>query len=83
MMGELSLFRAHFSDVKLECNDGQIFQCNKCLLVARLEYFRHMFLSGVWLEVLSCGHYIWIGYLGRLFGLVIWVDYLGGLLGRL
>lgn len=37
-------------DMKLKSKDGNIFQAHKCILVARLEYFKLM-LSGNWIEV--------------------------------
>lgn len=37
-------------DMKVKSQDGQIFNVHKCILVARMEYFRLM-LSGYWKEV--------------------------------
>lgn len=37
-------------DIKLKSQDGQVFQAHKCILVARMEYFKLM-LSGFWMEV--------------------------------
>ncbi|KAL4233187.1 hypothetical protein ACF0H5_007871 [Mactra antiquata] len=36
-------------DVSIKSEDGVIFQCHKCILVARLEYFHSMLASG-WME---------------------------------
>lgn len=36
-------------DCQIDCNDGQSIKCHKCVLVARSEFFRNMFLGG-WLE---------------------------------
>jgi hypothetical protein len=36
-------------DCKIECNNDQIISCHKCVLVARSEFFRNMFL-GSWIE---------------------------------
>ena len=39
-------------DVSIESEDGEMFHCHKCVLVARLEYFHSMLASG-WMEVNS------------------------------
>jgi hypothetical protein len=36
-------------DCQIDCNNEQIIKCHKCILVARSEFFRNMFL-GSWLE---------------------------------
>ena len=36
--------------MSIKSEDGEIFQCHKCILVARLEYFHSMLASG-WMEV--------------------------------
>ncbi len=36
-------------DCKIECNNDQTISCHKCILVARSEFFRNMFL-GSWIE---------------------------------
>jgi hypothetical protein len=37
-------------DVRIRSEDGQELRAHKCVLVARLDYFRSM-LSGSWVEV--------------------------------
>jgi len=37
------------SDVKIEAEDGSLFYCHKCILFARLDYFKGMF-SSPWME---------------------------------
>ncbi|XP_074626926.1 inhibitor of Bruton tyrosine kinase-like [Acropora palmata] len=39
-------------DVVIVCEDGSELQCHKCILVARLDYFRSMF-AGDWLEAVG------------------------------
>ena len=39
-------------DVLLQSDDGTVFRCHKCVLVARLEYFEHMFGGFGWVEVI-------------------------------
>lgn len=42
----------------VESEDGHMFQCHKCVLVARLEYFHSMLATG-WMEVcMSSGLYL-------------------------
>ena len=36
-------------DCLIECNNGVVIECHKCVLVARCEYFKNMFL-GSWIE---------------------------------
>ena len=36
-------------DCQIECNNEQSLSCHKCILIARCEYFRNMFL-GSWME---------------------------------
>ena len=36
--------------MSIESEDGEMFHCHKCVLVARLEYFHSMLASG-WMEV--------------------------------
>jgi hypothetical protein len=38
-----------FYDCEIECNDGKIIACHKCILIARSDYFNNMLL-GDWLE---------------------------------
>ncbi|XP_072018239.1 LOW QUALITY PROTEIN: inhibitor of Bruton tyrosine kinase-like [Amphiura filiformis] len=42
----------HLTDVVLQSDDGQLFSCHKCVLVARLEYFQSMLGAG-WIETSS------------------------------
>ncbi|XP_048577771.1 inhibitor of Bruton tyrosine kinase isoform X2 [Nematostella vectensis] len=42
----------HLHDVTIESEDGVNFACHKCVLVARLDYFRSMLACG-WLEASS------------------------------
>ncbi|KAK2162357.1 hypothetical protein LSH36_100g11000 [Paralvinella palmiformis] len=49
---KLRFFRtkeSHLYDVCIAAEDGSTIQCHKCILVARLEYFRSMLASG-WIE---------------------------------
>ncbi|XP_078504252.1 inhibitor of Bruton tyrosine kinase isoform X2 [Lissotriton helveticus] len=43
---------AFLCDITLNSQDGKAFQCHKCVLCARLEYF-HSMLSSTWIEA-SC-----------------------------
>ncbi|XP_039603766.1 inhibitor of Bruton tyrosine kinase isoform X1 [Polypterus senegalus] len=43
----------YLCDVTLRSKDGKEFPCHKCVLCARLEYFRSM-LSSSWIEATSC-----------------------------
>ncbi|XP_077869618.1 inhibitor of Bruton tyrosine kinase-like [Saccoglossus kowalevskii] len=43
----------HLCDVSIQTDDGEALQCHKCVLVARLEYFRSMLGSG-WFENEFC-----------------------------
>ncbi|KAG2468233.1 IBTK kinase, partial [Polypterus senegalus] len=45
--------RPYLCDVTLRSKDGKEFPCHKCVLCARLEYFRSM-LSSSWIEATSC-----------------------------
>ena len=36
--------------MSIQSEDGEMFHCHKCVLVARLEYFHSMLASG-WMEV--------------------------------
>jgi hypothetical protein len=38
-----------YYDCKIDCNKGESLMCHKCVLIARSEFFRNMFLGG-WLE---------------------------------
>ena len=44
-------------DVRLQSDDGTVFRCHKCVLVARLEYFEHMFGGFGWVEVILIMYY--------------------------
>ena len=49
-MYEFHYFSPSLYDVCIKGEDGVSVQCHKCVLVARLEYFRSMLGSG-WVEV--------------------------------
>lgn len=42
-------FSPLFCDVNLRAEDGVDFSCHRCLLVSRMDYFRHM-LNCSWME---------------------------------
>lgn len=44
---------SYLCDVTLRAEDGKEFPCHKCVLCARLEYFRSM-LGNPWIEATSC-----------------------------
>ncbi|XP_041107151.1 inhibitor of Bruton tyrosine kinase isoform X2 [Polyodon spathula] len=44
---------SYMSDVTLRSEDGKDFPCHKCVLCARLEYFRSM-LGSCWIEASCC-----------------------------
>ena len=51
--------------MSIKSEDGEIFQCHKCVLVARLEYFHSMLANG-WMEVNI--------YVVSLLDICIWVN---------
>ena len=43
-------------DVTVKSENGVVFQCHRCVLVARLEYFHSMLATG-WMEVTLTSFY--------------------------